>query len=144
MTAITTRRIDATGCAMLRFAMRVDATATAFLGLLVAFAADPVSRLTGLTPTQEWFTGAALVAYGAIVYALAAVADLRMPGAIVIAGNVALTVALVAILVTDAVALTPFGAALMLSTAVGTALMAWLQYLGVRRLAVNGRFNTAA
>ena len=45
---------------LLRFAMRADATLCAGLGLLVAIAADPLSRC-GLSATSEWLAGAALV-----------------------------------------------------------------------------------
>ena len=53
---------------LLRFALRADATLCAGLGLLVAMAADPLSRLSGLSSTSEWIGGAALVIYGAALY----------------------------------------------------------------------------
>ena len=74
MTAITTGpvapRAATTGpeSQLLRFALRADATLCAGLGLFVAMAADPLSRLSGLSPTAEWIVGASLVAYGALLY----------------------------------------------------------------------------
>ena len=68
MTAINTRPVRetrqvATGAApatpLLRFALRADATLCAGVGLLVAMAADPLSRLSGLSATSEWIGGAA-------------------------------------------------------------------------------------
>ena len=50
---------------LLRFAIRADATVCAGVGLMLAFAADPLSRLSGLSATSEWLAGAALVGYGA-------------------------------------------------------------------------------
>ena len=55
MTAtITTRPLSDSSDSLLRFAMRADATLCAGLGLLVALAADPLSRLSGLSATSEW------------------------------------------------------------------------------------------
>ena len=52
---------------LLRFALRADATLCSALGLLVAMAADPLSRLSDLSSTSEWIGGAALVAYGVLL-----------------------------------------------------------------------------
>ena len=66
MTAtITTRPLSSSSDSLLRFAMRADATLCAGTGLLVSIAADPLSRLSGLSATSEWIAGAALVVYGA-------------------------------------------------------------------------------
>ena len=73
---------------LLRFALRADATLCAGLGLLVAMAADPLSRLSGLSATSEWIGGAALVVYGALLYVLAGVARCPRVGIGVLAGNV--------------------------------------------------------
>ena len=58
---------------VLRFALRADATLCAGLGLLIAMAADPLSRLFGLSSTAEWIGGAALAAYGVVEYAAAGI-----------------------------------------------------------------------
>ncbi len=64
MTAIATRPLSDSTDSLLRFALRLDATLTGFLGLGIAVMADPMARLTGLTPVQEYIVGAAFVLYG--------------------------------------------------------------------------------
>jgi hypothetical protein len=115
--------------------MRVDATLCAGLGLIVAFTADPLSRLSGLSATTEWIAGAALVLYGAGLYVLAAAPAIRRIGVGIVAANVVFSVALVAVLVTSVLPLTAAGVAMMLATAAATLGFAYAQYLGVRRLA---------
>src|SRR6478736_592693 len=100
MTAINTGPVRETrdnagapgGDSLLRFALRADATLCAGLGLLVAMAADPLSRLPGLSSTSEWIGGAALVIYGAALYMAAGLPDVRRVGVGVLAGNVAFAV----------------------------------------------------
>jgi len=116
MTAVSgmpTRPLYDSTDSLLRFAMRADATLTGLCGLAVAFFADPISSLTGLTSGQEYALGAFFVLYGLVVFGLAAVPNLRRVGIGVIAANIAYT----------------------LATGVYTAAFAGLQYLGVRRLA---------
>ncbi|WP_197376794.1 hypothetical protein [Mycolicibacterium baixiangningiae] len=135
MTAIVTRPLSDSTDSLLRFALRSDATLCAALGLLVAMAADPLSRLSGLSPTFEWVSGAALVGYGALLYVLAAVPDVRRVGAGVVAGNVGFAVAVGAVLIGGWLPLTPSGVVLTISFTVVTLAFATVQYLGVRRLA---------
>lgn len=135
MTAIsgpTTRPLYDSTDSLLRFAMRVDATLTGLMGLAVAFVADPLSSLTGLTTLQEYGMGAFFVLYGLVVFSLAALPDLRRAGIGVIAANIIYTVAAVA--AAEFVPMTSTGVAATLASGVYTALFAWLQYLGVRRL----------
>ena len=54
MTAITTRSGRDSTDSLLRFALRADATLCGAVGLLIAMAADPLSRLSGLSATSEW------------------------------------------------------------------------------------------
>lgn len=119
--------------ALLRFAMRADATLTGLMGLSVAVAADPVSRLTGLTSGQEYSMGAFFVLYGLVVFSLAALPDLRRAGIGVVAANIVYTVA--SIVAAELVPMTTVGVVATLASGVYTALFAGLQYLGVRRLA---------
>jgi hypothetical protein len=136
MTAtITTRPHSDSSDSLLRFALRADATACAGLGLLVAMAADPLSRLSGLSASSEWIAGAALVAYGVALYVLAAAPFVRRVGVGVVVANVVFAVAAVAVLVAGVLPLTGSGVAMMLFTAAATLGLAYLQYLGVRRLA---------
>ena len=135
MTAIAHRPLHDSTDSLLRFAMRTDATLCAGIGLLVAFAADPLGQLTGLSAIAEWIGGAALVGYGAFVYVLAAVPQLRRVGRVLVVVNAASTVAAVAVVAAGVLPLTEFGAVATLAFAALTAALAWVQYLGVRRLA---------
>ena len=82
---------------LLRFAMRADATLCAGFGLIVAMAADPLSRLSG--------------------------------------GNVAFAITVVTVLVAGWLPLTEVGVIMTLATTAVTLAFAYLQNLGVRRLA---------
>src|SRR5258705_10257290 len=98
MTAVTNRPVPESD-SLLCFALRADATLCAGLGLLVAMAADPLSRLSGLSSTSEWIGGAALVIYGAALYMAAGLPDVRRVGVGVLAGNVAFAVLVTVVLV---------------------------------------------
>jgi hypothetical protein len=120
---------------LLRFALRADATVCAAVGLLGAMAADPLARLAGLTATAGWLVGAALVGYGALLYALAALPDIRRVGISVFGGNVAFGAVAIASVLTGWLPLTALGSGLLLAFVAVTLGLAWLQYRGVRRLA---------
>ena len=134
MTAVTTRPLSASTDALLRFALRADATMTGLAGVGVAAFANSFSRITGLSPTTEYLLGAACVLYGVVVYNLAALPSLRRVGVGVSIANVVCTAATIAVVTTDAAPLTEAGIAVTLATGVYTAFFAYLQYLGVRRL----------
>jgi predicted aconitase with swiveling domain len=138
MTAVTTntttRPLSASTDALLRFALRADATLTGLAGVAVAAFANPLSTLSGLSPTTEYLIGAACVIYGAVVYYLAALPSLRGAGIGVSLANVVSTLGVLAIVMSDAAPLTEAGVAVTLATGVYTAFFAYLQYLGVRRL----------
>jgi hypothetical protein len=119
---------------LLRFAMRLDATLTGLTGLLIAAAADPISSMTGLSSISEYGLGAFFVLYGLVVFTLAALPDLRRAGIGVVIANVIFTVAAVVVVAADALPLTETGIAATLASGVYTALIGYLQYLGVRRL----------
>ncbi|MGX9787436.1 hypothetical protein [Mycobacterium sp. MMS18-G62] len=136
MTAINSRPVRESTDSLLRFALRADATLCAALGLLVAMAADPLSRLSGLSSTSEWIGGAALVAYGVALFMAAGLPDVRRVGVGVLAGNVAFSVLVTVVLVADWLPLTPLGVVATIAFTVATLAFAWAQYLGVRRLGV--------
>jgi hypothetical protein len=135
MTAITTRPVFDSTDSLLRLAMRTDATLCAGAGLLIAFVADPLSRLSGLSPAFEWVAGAVLVVYGAMLYILAAAPAIRRIGVGIVVANVVFSIAAVAVLVAGVLPLTGAGVVMMLATVAATLGFAYLQYLGVRRLA---------
>ena len=135
MTAVTTRPRPAihSDPQLLRVALRADATLCAGLGLVVAMAADPLARLSGLTATAEWVAGAVLVVYGTLLYCAARLSDIRRVGVGVLAGNAAFVVAVVVVLAAGWLPLTPFGVASTVAFTAVTVGFACLQYLGVRR-----------
>ncbi|HUO41076.1 MAG TPA: hypothetical protein VMU34_25970 [Mycobacterium sp.] len=134
MTAVSTRPLSTSADALLRFALRADATLTGFAGLLVAAFANPLATLTGLSPTTEYFLGAAFVVYGLVVFWLAALPSLRSVGIAICIANVLSTIVTLLIVLADAAPLTEAGLAATLATGVYTAFFACLQYVGVRRL----------
>ena len=144
MTAINIRPVRETranvaasaapGDSLLRFALRADATLCAGVGLLVALAADPLSRLSGLSATSEWIGGAALVIYGAALYLAAGLPDVRRVGVGVLAGNVAFAILVTVVLVARWLPLTDVGVAATAVFTAATLAFAYAQYLGVRRL----------
>jgi hypothetical protein len=134
MTAVNTRPVPESD-SLLRFALRADATLCAGVGLLVAMAADPLSRLSGLSSTSEWIGGAALVIYGVALFAAAGLRDVRRVGAGVLAGNVVFAVLVTVVLVAGWLPLTELGVAATIAFTVATLAFAYAQYLGVRRLA---------
>ena len=70
---------------------------------------------------------------GLLFFTLAALPNLRRAGIGVVAANIIYTVA--AIVAAELVPMTATGIAATLASGVYTAFFAWLQYLGVRRLA---------
>jgi hypothetical protein len=137
MTAITglpTRPFADSTDSLLRFAMRLDATLTGLTGLFIAVVADPLSSMTGLSSLAEYGVGAFFVFFGLGVFSLAAVPDLRRAGIAVIIANVVFTVAAVVVVAADALPLTVTGISLTLASGCYTAVIGYLQYLGVRRL----------
>jgi hypothetical protein len=137
MTAVTplaTRPFADSTDSLLRFAMRLDATLSGLAGLFIAAAADPISSLTGLSSLAEYGWGAFFVLCGLAVFALAAAMDLRRAGIGVIIANIVFTVAAVVVVAADALPLTQTGIAATLASGAYTALIGYLQYLGVRRL----------
>ena len=142
MTAINTRPVRESTDSLLRFALRADATLCAGLGLLVAMAADPLSRMSGLSSTSEWIGGAALVSYGAalviygaVLYLAAGLPDVRRVGIGVLAGNIAFAILVTVVLVAGWLPLTELGVAATIAFTAATLCFAYAQYLGVRRLA---------
>jgi hypothetical protein len=135
MTAINTRPVRESTDSLLRFALRADATLCAGVGLFVAMAADPLSRLSGLSSTSEWIAGAALVVYGVALYSAAGLSDIRRVGMGVLAGNVAFAILVTVVLVAGWLPLTELGVITTIAFTVATVGFAYAQYLGVRRLA---------
>ena len=133
MTAISTRLNESTD-SLLRFAMRADAVLTGLAGIAAIPLAGWLSEMSGTTTTFEYSMSAFFIAYGIVVYALASLQNVRVPGIAVIVANVAYTVGSVVLVLVDWMPLTTFGVVMTLATGVYTAAFAELQYQGVRRI----------
>lgn len=132
VSSIQTRPLYDSTDSLLRFAVRADATLTGLCGLAIAFFADPISSLTGLTSFQEYTVGMVFVIAGLLVFSLGALPELRRLGISVVVVNLAFTLA--SIVAAETLPLTATGVALTLGTGASTAAFAGLQYLGLRRL----------
>ncbi|WP_445163869.1 hypothetical protein ACTXG5_12100 [Mycobacterium sp. Dal123C01] len=132
VSGIQTRHLYAATDSLLRFAMRADATLTGLFGLAVAFFADPLSSLTGLSSDLEYALGAFFVLYGLVVFSLAAWPNLRSAGVGVVVANSVFTLG--SVVAVEAVPMTATGVVATLGGGVYTAAFARLQYLGLRRL----------
>ncbi|OBB82519.1 hypothetical protein A5760_12990 [Mycobacterium colombiense] len=128
VSSIQTRPLYDSRDSLLRFAVRADATLTGLCGLAIAFFADPISSLTGLTSFQEYTVGMVFVIAGLLVFSLGALPELRRLGISVVVVNLAFTLA--AIVAAEALPLTATGIALTLAGGAYTAAFAGLQYLG--------------
>jgi hypothetical protein len=135
MTATTTRPLSDSTDSLLRFALRLDATLSASMGILVVVAAGPLARLSGLSVTAEWLIGASFVVISAAVFVLAALPDVRRTGTALMVGNVAFAILTVVTVVAGWLPLTQFGVMATLVTGLYTLAIGCVQYLGVRRLA---------
>jgi hypothetical protein len=133
MSAIT---IDRTGTrdGLLRMAMRADAVITGLAGVAGIPLAGWLAETSGTTTTFEYAMAAFFIAYGVVVFGLAALPLVRRPGMAVIIANLLYTVAAVGLVVADAFPLTTTGVVLTLGSGVYTAIFAELQYQGWRRV----------
>jgi hypothetical protein len=130
MSAIT---IDRTGTrdGFLRLAMRADAVITGLAGLVGLPIAGWLAEVSGTTPAFEYSMSAFFVAYGVVVFGLAALPSVRRAGMAVVIANLLYTVA--AIVTVFVMPLTTTGVVLTLASGVYTLLFAELQYQGWRR-----------
>jgi hypothetical protein len=133
MTAISTRLNQSTD-SLLRFAMRADAVLTGLVGLAAIPLAGWMAEISGTTTAFEYSMSAFFIAYGLVVFGLAALPSVKRPGIAVVIANVLYTVAAVVFVLTDWMPLTTTGVLLTLATGVYTLVFAELQYQGVRRI----------
>jgi hypothetical protein len=134
MTAITSRKLADSTDSLLRFAMRADATLTSLAGIAGVPLAGWLAELSGTTRTFEYSMSAFFIAYGVVVFGLAALPSIKRPGVGVVIANLLYTVAAIVLVLTDVLSLTTTGVVLTLATGVYTAVFAELQYQGVRRI----------
>jgi hypothetical protein len=133
MSAIT---IDRTGTrdGLLRLAMRADAVITGLAGVAGLPLAGWLAETSGTTIAFEYGMGAFFIAYGAVVFGLAALPSVKRAGMGVIIANLLYTVAAVVLVLADVFPLTATGVVLTLASVVYTLVFAELQYQGWRRI----------
>ena len=134
MTAITTPLLKDSTDSLLRFAMRADALITGVLGIVNVALAGWVAEISGTTLATEYAMGAFFIAYGIVVFGLAALQSVRKPGIAVIIANLLYTIGAVAVVLADVWPLTTTGVVLTLASGVYTLVFAELQYQGLRRM----------
>jgi len=134
MTAITSRKLSESTDSLLRFAMRADAILTGLAGIAGIPLAGWLAELSGTTRTFEYAMSAFFIAYGVVVFGLAALPSIKRPGVAVVIANLLYTVAAIVLVLTDVLPLTTTGVVLTLATGVYTAVFAELQYQGVCRI----------
>ncbi|HEX2284212.1 MAG TPA: hypothetical protein VHI10_05180 [Mycobacterium sp.] len=134
MTAITTRKLTESSDSLLRFAMRADAVLTGLAGLAALPLAGWLAEISGTTTAFEYSMSAFFIVYGLVVFGLAALPSVKLPGIAVVIANLMYTVAAVVFVIADWMPLTTTGVVLTLATGVYTAVFAELQYQGVRRI----------
>jgi hypothetical protein len=134
MTATTTPKLRQSNDSFLRFALRLDATCSALMGIGVVALAGWVAERSGTTVAFEYAVGAFFIAFAIGVFIFAARPSVKQTGIVIAAGNVFYTVLSVVFVLADVFPLTTFGVVATLATGVYTLVMAELQYQGVRRI----------
>jgi len=134
MTATTTPKLRNSNDSFLRFALRLDATCSALMGIGGVALAGWVAELSGTSVAFEYIVGAFFIAFAIGVFVFAARPSVKQTGIVIAAGNVFYTVLSVVFVLVDVFPLTTFGVVATLATGVYTLVMAELQYQGVRRI----------
>ncbi len=118
---------------LLRLAMRADAAITGLAGVVGLPLAGWLAELSGTTKEFELGMGVFFIAYGAVVFGLAALPSVKRAGMAVVIGNLLFTVAAVGLVLADVFPLTATGIVLNVASGVYTLVFAELQYQGWRR-----------
>lgn len=134
MTATSTPRLATANDSFLRFALRLDATCSAIMGIAGIPFAGWIAKMSGTTPAFEYGMGAFFIAFAIGVFVLAARPSVKQAGIVIAAGNALYTVASVVFVLSGVFPLTTFGVVATLAVGVYTLVMAELQYQGVRRI----------
>ena len=134
MTAVSTPKLRLANDSFLRFALRLDATCSAVMGIAGVALAGWVAELSGTSVAFEYAVGAFFIAFAAGVFFFAARPSVKQVGMVIAAGNVFYSVLSVVFVLVDVFPLTTFGVVATLATGVYTLVMAELQYQGVRRI----------
>lgn len=118
----------------LRRALAADAAASGAMGVLLGLGAEPLAGLLGLAPDHTRPAGVLLVAYAGFVGWLASRPGLSRPMIwTVIIGNLVYAAASIGLLPLGVIQPTAVGMAFVIGQAVVVALLADLQFVGLRR-----------
>jgi hypothetical protein len=134
MTAITSRRLSESTDSLLRFAIRADALITGIAGIAGLPLARWLANTSGTPVAFEYGMSAFFIAYGVLVFGLAALPSVKRAGMAVVIGNLLYTVAAIVMVLADVFPLTTTGVVLTLASGVYTLVFAELQYQGWRRV----------
>jgi len=134
MTATATPKLRQANDSFLRFALRLDATCSAVMGIAGVALAGWVAEISGTSVAFEYGIGAFFIAFAIGVFVVAARPSVKQAGIVIAAGNVLYTVLSVVFVLVDVFPLTTFGVVATLAAGVYTLVMAELQYQGVRRI----------
>jgi hypothetical protein len=113
--------------------MRADAVITGLAGVAGIPLAGWLAETSGTTTAFEYGMAAFFIAYGVVVFGLAALPSVRSAGMAVIIANLLYTVASVVFVLADIFPLTTTGVVLTLAAGAYTLVFAELQYQGWRR-----------
>jgi hypothetical protein len=133
MTAVSTPKLATSNDALLRFALRLDATCSGLMGIAGLLLAGWLAETSGTTVAFEYAMSAFFIAFSIGVFAVAALSSVRTPGLVIAVGNALYTVASVVFVLAGVFPLTIFGVVATLACGVYTLVMAELQYRGWRR-----------
>jgi hypothetical protein len=121
---------------LLRWALKLDAVATAANGLADLALGGLVGSALGFPASLLWTVGAVLTVYGATVWFLATRPVINRAGAwAVLVLNLLWVVDSIALLATGWYPVTALGEVLVVGQALAVGVFATLQYLGLRRSA---------
>ena len=119
----------------LRRAIQADAVFSGAGALLMTFGAGALAPLLDLPEALLRESGLFLIAYAALVGWLGTRPTMpKVPVVIVITGNAAWTLASIALLFSGAVTPNLLGEAFVVAQAIGTGVLAELQYIGLRKI----------
>lgn len=130
-TGVLTRPTDA----LLRTAIRLDATGVGLIGLAVAALAGPFARLTGLTTAWSYGIAVGFLFYGIAGNWLAGRPNIRPIGTGLSLFNFIGAVGQIAVIPAGVFALTGAGKAVMVAFGLYALFFGVLQLVGLRRLA---------
>jgi hypothetical protein len=120
----------------LRNVLRLDAATCVASGLASIVGASSLSALFGLPEQLLRGAGAILLGFAALlVFAALSLPRLRWPSWLAVLGNAVWVLESVLVLLSDEVALTTLGVGYVLAQAVVVALLAELEFAGLRKLA---------